>query len=93
MVFHVPVMIVVRVVKVVVRKVDDEVSDPNDPEYQARKRGEKQDGKLRKVLANCLKKGAQKLSGEGRPEHEQEEPVRPEQHDSFGSSGTLVAAR
>lgn len=32
-------------------------SDPNDPEYIARKNGEEQDGKLRKVAVNVLKKG------------------------------------
>ncbi len=40
------------------------MSDPDDPEYQARKRGEEQDGKLRKVAANVLKKAASKIMGE-----------------------------
>ena len=65
MVFHVPIMLAVRVGKLVVGKVDDAVSDPNDAEYQARKRGEKQDGKLRKILVNAAKKGVNAVSGDG----------------------------
>ena len=67
MVFHIPIMLAVRVGKLAVGKVDDAVSDPNDAEYQARKRGEKQDGKLRKILVNAAKKGVTAVSGDGRP--------------------------